>query len=563
MVRLNHPRRLGVLAVLAVAWGALSSPAPAAPPDPVEELRQTLRLAVADGEQRRRAVAEEIKALDDMNDLRRAIELREWRDEDPDDRIASADRYNRAEVGRRFEQTARELLQHGDTATRLAIMDMLLKMATTTRGIGTRASLTRNFATDLIDLIKQGDALSREAATRALAQINPDPILAVPVLSEQLRSGDATQKLAAADGLVYLMQVVNVLATRNRGPNMVEATRADLVKTAQLLVPVAARGLRDDQPAIRQRCVQAIAQTAEGLHKLVLAARNPEDAHDLIEAQRQMEAERTELLPLIVTMKEHVAALTRALSDSDEEVRRSARRALEDLTSSQLARLEARQAAPLVKPVSSPDMSAAAMQTTVLKLASGLDDLDPRARRRVMDVLESLGAAAAPAAPAVVKALADNDPFVRWAAARTLGKMSPAAADTAVPALARMMLDVDLDLRVAAARALEHYGREARTAVPDLIQVLPATDAEMRVAVIRCLGAIGGPEAFEALPGITHALADGDARVQQAAAEVLGTFGPAARQAVESLRKALQSSDANVQKAAGEALLSILRPVKK
>ena len=87
MVRLNHPRRLGVLAVLAVAWCALSCPAPAAPPDPVEELRQTLRLSVVDGEQRRRAVAEEIKALDDINDLRRAIELREWRDEDPDEYV--------------------------------------------------------------------------------------------------------------------------------------------------------------------------------------------------------------------------------------------------------------------------------------------------------------------------------------------------------------------------------------------------------------------------------------------------------------------------------------------
>src|SRR5438132_86245 len=163
MVRLNHPRRLGVLALLAIACGIASSAARAAPPDAVEELRQTLRVAVADGEQRRRAVAEEIQALNDINDLRRAIELREWRDEDPDDRIASADRHNRAEVGRRFEQAARDLLQHGDTATRLAVMDMLLKMATTTRGIGTRASLTRDFATELIDLIKQGDPLPREA----------------------------------------------------------------------------------------------------------------------------------------------------------------------------------------------------------------------------------------------------------------------------------------------------------------------------------------------------------------------------------------------------------------
>jgi len=88
------------------------------------------------------------------------------------------------------------------------------------------------------------------------------------------------------------------------------------------------------------------------------------------------------------------------------------------------------------------------------------------------------------------------------------------------------------------------------------------TDAEMRVAVIRALGAVGGPEAHAAIPGLIAAVADPDARVQQAAAEVLGEFGTVARDAVPSLRRALQTGAPKVQKAAGEALLNIMRPGK-
>ena len=253
--------------------------------------------------------------------------------------------------------------------------------------------------------------------------------------------------------------------------------------------------------------------------------------------------------------------LTRALSDSDGDVRILARRALEDMTSPQVMLLEQAvpvQASRLVSPAPQ-DPTLAGMQGTVEKLAEGLKEEEPRSRRTVVDVLETLGATAAPAAPALVRALSDPDPFVRWAAARTLGKIAPAVSNLAVPALAAMLDDADLDLRVAAAAALEHYGKAAATALPDLIRALGASDAEMRVAVIRALGAIGVPDARQAIPALTAAVGDPEPRVQEAAAQVLGDFGPLASDAVEPLRKVLQTGTAQVQKAAGEALLKIMR----
>jgi HEAT repeat protein len=192
-----------------------------------------------------------------------------------------------------------------------------------------------------------------------------------------------------------------------------------------------------------------------------------------------------------------------------------------------------------------------------------LKDTDVRARRGAIDVLEALGPAAAPAGAALVQALHDSDQFVRWAAARTLGKISPVQADTAVPGLGRLLADLDLDVRLAAAMALERYGPAARAALPELIRAMRASDAELRVAAMRAVAVIGGVQAHAAIPALTDGVTDADSRVRQVAAEVLGNFGPAARKAVDALNQALQDTDPDVQRAAGEALLNIKRQSKK
>jgi HEAT repeat protein len=524
----------------------------AAPPDPLLGLREALKAPAVDPAERERAVRQELRALAGINDLRTAVALREWRDLDPDEQIAAVDRVQRAAVAHAFESAVREALRNGDATSRLTVMDMLVRMTTSTRAVGSNTSLVHIFAPDLVELTKEGDMLTREAAARALSQVNPHPSLAVPVLSRLMESRELRLKLAGADGLSYLMRVAAFLATRNRAPNMVEASRQDVVKVGREIIPAAARGMNDAEAEVRKRSTQAIAQTTEAFRKLISTSR-PNEAEDAVEFQRQLNRERADLLPLLETLRAQVPVLTRALSDSDGGVRVCARQALEDITCPQVAFLEESTATAL-----RPNGMSGAVQ----KLAEGLEDADARARRAVIDVLETLGAAAAPAAPALVQALSDSDPFVRWSAARTLGKISPASAETAVPALATLLKDADLDLRMAAAAALERYGRAAGSAVPDLIRMLQATDADLRVAVVHALGAIGIPEAAQAVPALTTAVGDADARVQQAAAEVLGDLGPVARDAAEPLRRALQTGVPKVQKAAGEALLKIMRPAR-
>jgi HEAT repeat protein len=200
------------------------------------------------------------------------------------------------------------------------------------------------------------------------------------------------------------------------------------------------------------------------------------------------------------------------------------------------------------------------MQGSVQALAAQLRHGDLAARRSALDTLEALGPDAAPAAAELVAALRDRDKFVRWAAARTLGKFGPAAGEIVALQLAQLLTDGDLDVRLAAAAALERLGPAAQPATADLCRTVGSTDAELRLAALRALGTIGDPDVQEAVAQVALALRDSDGRVRMLAAQVLGKFGPAARQTVAALGQALQDPSPDVQKAAGEALLTILRP---
>src|SRR5205807_2302 len=108
----NHGRgRLLAAVLLLSSCGLFAATAAAAPPDPVEELRLLLKATVTDPDARNKAVGEQLKLLDGISDLRKALVLREWRDDDPDEQASRVDRSNRAEVARRFEQAVRDVLQ--------------------------------------------------------------------------------------------------------------------------------------------------------------------------------------------------------------------------------------------------------------------------------------------------------------------------------------------------------------------------------------------------------------------------------------------------------------------
>jgi len=547
--------------------------------DPVEELRQILKCSVNDPAVRDRKSQEQIRALHGIGDLRRALALREWRDLEFDGKVGDVDQRNRATLVAQLELAVRDVFRQGDDTSRLAALSILSEMGCSARGVGIRSGLAASFAPDLVDLIKHGAPKVRETAGRTLGLINPDPQVAIPALGDLLRSNELTERIVAADALGNLIRCATLLATAPHTAEDVTATREEVVQMGHALVPLAGLGLRDSRPEVRRRCAAAIGHAAEALQKLVKEPGPLDQTGGLDVPPGDAAAERGELMPLILALKDQGPVLTRALADSDAQVRLLARHALEDMTNPQLRLLErdggttdengkhaqvALQPSRFVQGSASPkDSLVEGLHATVMALAGGLQEPDARARRAAIDVLETLGPAAAPAASALVAALADTDLFVRWAAARTLGKIGPVEADAAVPALGRLLEDPDLDLRLSAATALERYGLAAKAAVPALARAIGSSDAELQVAAIRVLGVIGGPHIIAALPALSTALADPNPRVRAKAAETLGKLGPAARSTVDPLRQALQDSNADVQKAASEALLKIIRPAKK
>jgi len=205
-----------------------------------------------------------------------------------------------------------------------------------------------------------------------------------------------------------------------------------------------------------------------------------------------------------------------------------------------------------------PDAEAEQNRRLVLdSLTRGLSDPDVRSRLAAVDALELMGEEAIPAIPALVRALSDTNRFVRWSAARTLGKLAPQGAKTAIPALTRLFSPrEDLDVRLAVADALKQFGSQAREAVPTLTEGVNRGDDTSRIAAMRTLEAIG-TDSTPALPAIARELKNPDPRVRRAAAEVLGRFRSLATRFAPQLRPLLEDSDPDVRRAASEALLNL------
>jgi HEAT repeat protein len=188
----------------------------------------------------------------------------------------------------------------------------------------------------------------------------------------------------------------------------------------------------------------------------------------------------------------------------------------------------------------------------------GYRDPNPDARRATLEMVEAMGTASAPFIPQLIESLKDRDLFVRWVAARALGKLAPREAAAVVPALTGLLDDEDLDPRTAAAKAIGQFGPDGAAGVPALTARLHKGDAEFRLAAMKALEGIGTASA-PALPGLAKALGDIDPRVRSEAARILGRFGPQARGYVEDLRKLSTDPDSDVRRAASGAILSIVR----
>lgn len=202
---------------------------------------------------------------------------------------------------------------------------------------------------------------------------------------------------------------------------------------------------------------------------------------------------------------------------------------------------------------------------TLTTMIDDLTDPDYRVRLAAVDVLESYGPRAAPAIPALVKALCDSNKFVRWAAARTLGRLEPREADAVVPGLMRLLNDrEDASVRITAAYALEQYGPNAKQAVPYLARVINRGDKDYILAILHTLQGIG-TDAAPALPNVAWVLRDRQqpSSVRVEAALTLGRFGALAKAQLPLLRELMiNDPDEAVRNAASTAVLGVDRPLK-
>jgi HEAT repeat protein len=184
----------------------------------------------------------------------------------------------------------------------------------------------------------------------------------------------------------------------------------------------------------------------------------------------------------------------------------------------------------------------------------GLQDQLDAVHEAAATALGRIGSSAAPAAPALVRALSHESPAVRLAAARALGRIGPGA-QGALPPLAALLINGEGSLQSAAIEALPAIDPEwtgitdSEGALPILVARLPE-NGPRAVEAAEALALIGAP----ATSALIQALASDDRVVRQAAATTLGRIGPAARYAVPALTAALKDPHDYVREAAAQAL---------
>jgi HEAT repeat protein len=331
----------------------------------------------------------------------------------------------------------------------------------------------------------------------------------------------------------------------------------------------------------------------------------PQGERDKLEEYRnEVETERARLGPLITALAQVGPGLAAVVSDPNPALRVLAAHTLEDIAFArqrQRQRLESVRNLPPREAIKPPDKKEEAkrpggnrvvragfaeradaadqkkedllqvLRQSLPGLTAAVSDPKLQARLAAIDALEMLDPAALDelskdkrtavliqnAVRALVKALRDPSHFVRWSAARTLGKMQQGQmAAEIVPGLIPLLAEDDLDVALAGATALERLGPASAPAVPALAQTVGRGDEELRIAALQALLSIGRA-ALSALPAVIDTLKDKDPRVRKAGATLLSKTGSLGRPAIPALRKALTDPDPEVRKAASDALLVI------
>ncbi len=474
----------------------------------------------------------------------------------------------------------------------------------------------RALSGDLEKMIADSDTQVRVAAIRALTDLEIAPAEVVARLKPLLTTKelDAPTRRAAAEGIGHVLEVYSAQMDKSRP--------LPYLKAMEQVLTAAAEGLADEDALVRRGCLESCQRAALVLEEL---ASDPFAATDRLVVFRPTFSVVLSTLPKInAAARDRVPELrvgaTRVLETFALTVQRMryqepvpmptidrninppqpSREPSKFKKQGALPSRSPREASPIVtlerpiqlveEPVAQttrpsspiqtvayrfqqPDvlplpalMQDAGIQGTINTMIENLKHADYRVRLASVDTLETYGRLATPAIPALVEALCDSNKFVRWSAARTLGRLNPRRADEVVPGLMRLLDDrEDPSVRIAAAKALELYGEHAKKAVPLLARAINRGDKEYILAILATIQGIG-TDAAPALPNVAWILSDRTQppSVRKEAANTLGRFGALAKDQLPILRDVMNNDpDEEVRNAASMAVLAVDRPEDK
>jgi HEAT repeat protein/S1-C subfamily serine protease len=257
----------------------------------------------------------------------------------------------------------------------------------------------------LLKLLRQPDTAVRAGAARALGKIGPEARTALRALTDLLQDRSEVVRRAALEGLGGI------------GPD------------ASPVVDDVVRLLKDPRPDVRRAAVDALGGMGTGAKS---AARSVAEALSDPELRKNALAALGKIGPS--GAHEALPVLAGLLKDGDKE-----------------ARLEALAALAALKP------SGADAREPLRRVVALFGESDEELRDRAVETLAKLGKAAL---PALGTALNDRaSPAVRLGAARALGEIGPPARDLQQQLVAHAAADQDPDVRQACAKALGKLGR--------------------------------------------------------------------------------------------------------
>lgn len=330
--------------------------------------------------------------------------------------------------------------------------------------------------------LREGSPVERIAATQKLGEMGLRAASAVPALLTSLEGDDIA------------LQHVTLAAL------------GQINSEAGLVVPVLTRMLSDKSPLLR---------------------------HGAIESLRMYGVDARPALP----------QLKKLLDDSDAFVKIEAARAIVDISSEPIEKLEPAgavlvaglsHASPGINQVAAQGLVSAGKSAVpgVQKLLSGSN---AAVTNHACDVLGMIGPESAEAVDRLLTLVESKEPDVSWHAIRALGAIGAKPAQV-VPVLTKQLHNESPAVRMHSAHALGALGAAAAPAVPGLIAALKDKDESVRRAAVASLGRVG-PAAEQAVPALISALDDASGAVTLDVAMALGRIGkPAVPALIEKMK---------------------------